>query len=240
MAGRLAQLQETVQKTERLRLLGQVGSGLAHQLRNGITGARLAVQLHARECAGPADPEALQVALRQLSLLDANVKRFLDLGRTEAAPGKPCSLTALLDEVVTLLRPQCAHSHVELCWQAPKDEVVIQADAGRLQQLFHNLLQNAIEAAGPGGRVAVELRRVRQDAPAGDCCVIEVADSGPGPPARIATRLFEPFVTSKREGVGLGLAVARQAAQAHGGRLDWRRENNETVFRIELPLDRAV
>jgi signal transduction histidine kinase len=237
MAGRLAQLQETVQKTERLRLLGQVGGGLAHQLRNGITGARLAVQLHARECTGPADREALQVALRQLSLLETTVRCFLDLGRAEVSQREPCLLTALLDEVVTLLRPQCQHTHVELRWQTPKDEFVVQADAGRLQQLFHNILYNAIEAAGPGGWVAIDLRRVRRTAPAADGCVIEVADSGPGPSPEVAARLFEPFVTSKPEGVGLGLAVARQVAQAHGGRLDWRREKDRTVFRIELPLD---
>src|SRR5262249_36559930 len=67
MAQQLARLQEAVQKNERLRLLGQVGGGLAHQLRNGLTGVRLAVQLHARECGD--DAEALDVALRQLALL---------------------------------------------------------------------------------------------------------------------------------------------------------------------------
>src|SRR5439155_9042539 len=66
MAQRIAQMQDTLRKTEQVGLLGQVSGGLAHQLRNGVTGARLAVQLHARECTGPADAEPLQVALRQL------------------------------------------------------------------------------------------------------------------------------------------------------------------------------
>src|SRR5439155_6716105 len=78
MAQRLARLQETVQRTERLRLLGQVSGGLAHQLRNGLTGARLALQLYARECQGRNDTAALHVALRQLTLLETNLKRFLD------------------------------------------------------------------------------------------------------------------------------------------------------------------
>jgi nitrogen-specific signal transduction histidine kinase len=67
--------------------------------------------------------------------------------------------------------------------------------------------------------------------------IIEVTDSGPGPPAEVAGRLFEPFVTGKPEGVGLGLAVARQVAEAHGGRITWQRESDRTCFRIELPLE---
>ena len=67
-------------------------------------------------------------------------------------------------------------------------------------------------------------------------CVVEVSDSGPGPPGDIAAKLFQPFVTGKPEGVGLGLTVAMQVAEAHGGRVDWRREADRTCFRIELPL----
>ena len=81
MAQRLAQFQETARRTERLRLLGQVSGGLAHQLRNGLAGARLAVQLFLRECAGKVDASALDVALRQMTLLETHLKRFLDLGR---------------------------------------------------------------------------------------------------------------------------------------------------------------
>ena len=93
MAQRLARLQETVQKTERLRLLGQVSGGLAHQLRNGVTGTRLAVQLHARECpAGDkGDRDALDVALRQLTLVEANLKRFLRPGENR----RPAARTLL-------------------------------------------------------------------------------------------------------------------------------------------------
>jgi signal transduction histidine kinase len=230
MAQRLAQLQETVQKSERLRLLGQVSGGLAHQLRNGVTGARLAVQLHARECDGRADPEALAVALRQLALVESHLKRFLDLGRTAGPHREPCSLTALLEEAVALLRPQCRHAHTDLRWRPPGAALNLPGDAGQLGHLFLNVLGNAVEAAGPGGWV-----EVRADADGGRA-VVEVADSGPGPPAEVAERLFEPFVTGKRDGVGLGLAVARQAAEAHGGSISWRREDGRTCFRIELPL----
>jgi len=234
MAQKLAQFQETSRRTERLRLLGQVSGGLAHQLRNGLTGARLGVQLFARENAGQVDASALDVALRQLTLLETNLKRFLDLGRQGPTRREPCSLTALVGEAVELLRPQCRHAGIELRWSPPAADAVVRGDAGQLGQLILNVLGNAVEAAGPGGDVAAALTADAKG------CVLEVSDSGPGPAAGVAERLFEPFVTGKPEGVGLGLAVARQVAEAHGGRISWRRESGRTVFRVEFPHASAV
>ncbi len=229
MAQRLAKFQETVEQTERLRLLGQVSGGLAHQLRNGLTGARLAVQLFLREASGAVDASALEVALRQLTLLETHVKRFLDLGRTGPLRHERCDLAALVSEAVDLLRPQCRHAGIELRWQAPPPAHPLLGDPGQLGQLLVNLLGNAIDAAGPGGQVEV---RLSED---DSRIVLEVLDSGPGPAAEVADRLFEPFVTSKPEGVGLGLAVARQVAVGHGGQIDWQRHDGRTCFRVEFP-----
>jgi signal transduction histidine kinase len=241
MAHQLAQFQETVQKGERLRLLGQLGAGLAHQLRNTVTGARLAVQLHARTCNGTADAEALDVALRQLALLEASVKRFLDLGGSPGLRREPCSLNALVSEAVALLRPQCRHAHIDLRWQPPAADSRMVGDAGQLSQVFLNVIGNAIEAAGPGGWVEVRSQeaqdRRQPDGTATALCLLDVMDSGPGPPPDLADRVFEPFVSGKKDGVGLGLAVARQVVEAHGGRMGWRRESDRTCFSIELPLE---
>jgi signal transduction histidine kinase len=233
MAQRLARFQKTVQSTERLRLLGQVSGGLAHQLRNGLTGARLAVQLYLREARRAEDVSALEVALRQLSLLETHVKRFLDLGRAGPSRSEPCSLTALVNEAAELLRPQCRHAGTELTWQPPPEPLTVMGDRGQLGQLIVNLLGNAVEAAGPGG--GVEVRAGSQNGE----LFFEVLDTGPGPPEEVAARLFEPFVTSKPEGVGLGLAVARQVAEGHGGRIDWERRDNRTCFHVELPAARV-
>jgi signal transduction histidine kinase len=235
MAQKLAQFQEKVRRTERLRLLDQVSGGLAHQLRNGLTGARLAVQLYLQENSRQSDVEALQVALRQLTLLETNLKRFLDLGRHDSLQRKPCSLTALVSDAVALVGPQCRHAGIELRWAPPAAANTFHGDAGQFGQVILNLLGNAIDAAGPGGSIEVRC------APDGDGdgngsgpLWLEVWDSGPGPPGEIADRLFEPFVTGKREGVGLGLAVTRQVVEAHGGRITWRRQDGRTCFRTEL------
>jgi signal transduction histidine kinase len=237
MAQRLAQFQETTQRSERLRLLGQVGGGLAHQLRNGLAGIRLAIQLFVRECSEQTDTSALDVALRQLKLLETNLKRFLDLGRDGKGSLEPCSLPALVQEAIELLRPQCQHANIELRWNGSPGEFKLLGDAGRLGQMILNVLGNAVEAAGPGGVVEATLREETRLSSPASVVVLEVRDSGPGPKPEVADRLFEPFVTSKPEGVGLGLAVARQVAEAHGGSIVWNRENGWTSFRIEIPLN---
>jgi len=233
MAEQLARLQETMEKSERLRLLGQVSGGLAHQLRNGVAGARLALQLHARELNGHADVETINVALRQLNLVEANLQRFLHLGKAEPSLQAPCSLASLVEEAVALLRPKARHANIELTWEKPLEPFSISANSGQLAQLFLNLISNALEAAGPDGQVRVQLQ---EKADMSGWSRLEVIDSGPGPPESIAERLFEPFVTGKPEGVGLGLALARQVTEAHGGRIGWNRIEQETRFFVELPF----
>ena len=223
-------LERALQDGERLRLLGQVAGGLAHQLRNGVAGAKLALQLHSRACM-ESDGDSLDVARRQLSRVENDLARFLELGRADAAR-RPCHIVEIVDEAAKLLRPQCRHSDVQLCWEPPAFDPVVVGDPGRLAHIVVNLLTNAVEAAGRGGHVEVVVDQPREGS-----CVIEVLDSGPGISPHVARRLSQPFVTGKSNGVGLGLFVARQAAEAHGGRLEWRQERGLTCFRVELPCE---
>jgi signal transduction histidine kinase len=231
MADRLARLQQAVQTTERLRLTGQLASGLAHQLRNGATGAKLAVQVYLADHPN-GDTEALAVTLRQLTLMEANLRRFIDLGRPGAGKRESVSLSALLTDVIELHRPRCKHAGIELHWEPPTADVRLDGNPGQLGDLFANLVGNAIDAVGSGGEVAVTVETLRERV------AVEVSDSGAGPPPEVATRLFEPFVTGKPEGIGLGLAVARHAAEAHGGTVCWRRDGGRTIFRVEFPTGR--
>jgi signal transduction histidine kinase len=233
MARRLSAFQGDLQHTERLRLLGQFSGGLAHQLRNAASGAKLAVELFLSENATP-DPEPLRVALRQLARIEKNLRQFLDLGKPATGMRKPCDLVQLIDQSVALLKPQCQHAGTMLEWNPPSEPRIVLGDATQLSHLFANVIGNAVEAAGPGGTVEVRFLdgETRVD---GRMMVIEIVDTGPGPPPTIALRLFEPFVTGKEQGIGLGLAVAKQAIDAQGGRIQWERRNGRTVFRIELP-----
>jgi signal transduction histidine kinase len=140
----------------------------------------------------------------------------------------------LLDDVVLLVHPSCQHAKVTLHHQQAKDPLELLTDASGVRAAVLNLTLNAIDAAGHGGKVSLEaLSRV-------DEVSIEVADTGPGPPAELAEALCEAFVTGKPEGVGLGLALAKQVADEHGGRLSWTRAEGETRFSLALPKANGI
>lgn len=233
MARRLAAFQDELQRSERLQLLGQFSGGLAHQLRNAAAGAKLAVELFLAENPN-ADPEPLRVALRQLARIESNLKQFLALGKPPTGERVPCHLVKLIDQAVSLLKPQCQHAGTAVIWEPSTKMDVMLGDPAALSHLFGNVIGNAVEAAGPGG--SVEIRNSTLEIQNGEKKQrIEVIDTGPGPPMEIADKLFDPFVTGKEQGIGLGLAVAKQAAETHGGTIAWHRADGKTVFVIELP-----
>lgn len=231
MCVRLRESQDTLRRNERTRLLAQFAAGLAHQLRNSLTGARLSVQLHARRCGTAGTDGSLDVALRQLAMTEEQVKGLLSLGRVEQRPREVADLRELCDGVADLVGPACEHSRVafELRGQDSPNSATV--DVSGVRSAILNLTLNAIDAARPGGHVSLGL----VEAP--ESLIIEVVDDGPGPPERLAESLGETFVTGKPEGVGLGLALARQVAAEHGGRLEWSRADGLTTFRLMFPRE---
>lgn len=236
MTDKLSQYESEVRRNERLWTLGQLGAGIAHQLRNSATGARMDIELHQRTC--PArDEEAppLQVALRELRLMESYLQRFLSLGRAQPAAQHAVLLSDLVEDALEMVRPACAHNRVALEFQRPDEPLSVWGEAQALRELLVNLMLNALEAAARGAgdspRVLVELRRRNAE-----LVTLVVRDSGPGPSAETADRLFEPFVSEKPEGTGLGLFVSRQIAEAHRGSIRWNREDGMTCFEIEFPL----
>jgi signal transduction histidine kinase len=171
------------------------------------------------------------VALRQLTLTEEQLKGLLALGRCERPPSGPCDVGRLLDEVALLVGPACEHARVALRTNPHEAAMTVTADADGLRAAVLNLTLNAVEAAGPGGHVEL-------DASASNGSVyVEVADDGPGPPPELAETLFDPFVTAKPSGVGLGLALAKSVSLDHGGELSWDRDVDRkmTRFRLRLP-----
>jgi signal transduction histidine kinase len=230
LSGALAELRTNLVAGERQRLLGQLAAGFAHELRNAVTGARLAIDLHRRRCAAPpAADESLAVATRQLDVLEEEVRGLLALGRPGEAAAGPVDVAALVAEVKDLAGPRSEHAGVrlEVEMPAPLPEYTGRREALRAALL--NLVLNAIDAVDRDGRVRIVATA------SGGGLELAVEDDGAGPPAEIRESLAEPFVTGKQEGIGLGLAVARAVAEEHGGRLSWSRRDGLTRFLIALP-----
>lgn len=240
MAAMLTEYEAEVRRTERMRTLAMLGGGIAHQLRNLATGCNLALDLHSDECSTGDDCESLHIAKRQLRLMEEYLQRFLQPGNpSRESSAELIALPQLIEDLLPLVRPTANHAGIELTWvdKLESGENSVSGNAQLLSMLVINLLSNAIEAASKSsvqshaaGRVIVELSRQPSKAFA-----LTVSDSGPGPSAEIRDQIFEPFVTGSPDGVGLGLAVARDVVVRHGGTIQWKRAGGMTQFRVELP-----
>lgn len=235
----LAEYEKQVRQSEQMRTLTVLGASIAHQLRNAVTGCRMALDLHAAECPAREGDECLEVAGRQLRLMESQLQRFLRIGkRPTKMESRAVEVGELVAELLPLVRPAAQHAGVTLDCRIAAERITIEGDEEALSQVVLNLLLNAIEAAqqnaiGKATRGSVNIDILVSDENSVAICI---QDSGAGPAERVAEAIFEPFVTSKAEGAGLGLAVAREIVAAHGGTIDWVRENGMTRFRVELPL----
>jgi signal transduction histidine kinase len=232
MSGELESLRARLVAGERQRLLGQLAAGFAHELRNAITGARLAIDLHRRRCpgveSGHRPDDSLAVACRQLDIVEEEVRGLLALGKPPTTEPAAVDVDALVAEVRDLVAPRCVHIGVELT-AGPDCAASLMGRREALRAALVNLALNAIDATGAGGHVSIAAEV------GGGRITLAVEDDGPGPPTELGTALAEPFVTGKQEGVGLGLSVARAVAEQHGGTLAWRRADGRTRFTIALP-----
>lgn len=238
MTTMLARYEEEVRRSERLRTVGQLGGGIAHQIRNAVTGCRMALDLHRRDCVVSSigsqpvreDDDTLDVATRQLELIERYLQRFLTLGRTHQAKREEVDLVALLNGVLPLVKPAAEHAGVSLSLDVPPLPVQLKSDPHAIEQALVNLMLNAIEAVANSDSRHVVIRLT-----AAEQALIDVIDSGHGVSPSIHDKLFEPFVTTKPDGVGLGLATARDLVRALGGEIELIDAAGKTCFRVRLP-----
>jgi len=232
MAEGLQTLTVSIRESERSQLISQVVAGLAHQVRNALTGIRMAIQVHQRRCANKAD-SSLEVALAQVSLTEQQIRGLLGLTRGEHRSIVAGPAAVLLDEIAAMIGPVCEHRRIEFTYAADCDPSMLVADADAFRSAVLNLCMNGVEAAGRPG--VLSLTAQQTDA----ALEVAVADNGPGVPELVRESLFTPFVTTKPEGVGLGLALARSAAEDLGGAVELSRRGGLTVFTfrcaVQLP-----
>ncbi|QDT40248.1 Sensor protein ZraS [Gimesia alba] len=242
MAELLGDYEDEVKRSERLKTLGQLRGAIAHQLRNAVTGCRIALDLHLRKCPVEQQDETLQVANRQLCMIEQYLQSFLENKGGHFSSFEQVNMSEMVSKVISLVTPTARHFGIEIKDTSVAEEIMIQGDAESLEQLISNLLLNAIEAAVPvepeegsestdRGQISI---RLFQSSP--ESVTLEVQDTGPGPEPSIVNKMFEPLVTAKKDGTGLGLFVAREIVQNHAGEIRWERRDQTTCFIVELPL----
>ena len=223
MATQLQQMWNTLHQREGERLLHQVAAGLAHNLRNSLTGARMAIELHATDC--HRDDEGLKIALHEIEQTENYVKRLLDVAAGRQGTNKPAKVIDCIQDVQASLNATANHMGVPLNWRiAPTCDGLTVQDGPSLVAAMTNLVFNAIQC---GREVSISASSI-----APHRVTIDVTDDGPGPAPELKDTIFEPFVTTKPEGLGLGLPLVRRAAQRLGGDVTWARHDSLTTFTL--------
>jgi signal transduction histidine kinase len=171
--------------------------------------------------------QAAELVAGEMKRLAGLVEEFLQFARPQPLRLARSDLRATAAEVVALLGPQAAESGVSL-QLAAGEPLIVDADPEKIKQVLLNLVRNAVEATGTGGRIEL---RVARDA---DAARVDVEDDGPGLPSPEAP-IFEPFYTTKAQGTGLGLSIAHRIVADHGGRIAVDSRPGRTVFSVSLP-----
>ncbi len=237
MARQLDQLWQQVNREQGERLLHQIASGMAHQLRNSLTGARMAIELHASDCSSSND-DGIRVAIHQLEVSEDYVRRLLMVASGRQDEEHPMPLEVCWEDVRTSLSPIARHLNIDITWRKRNETEDLELQDGpSWVAAITNLVQNSMQVAG---QVQVELSVLTSTLNhSGEMVRVRVEDNGPGIDVSIASQIFEPFVTSKPEGLGLGLPVVRRAAQGLGGDVRWYREHDRTVFELDVSVRRS-
>ncbi len=222
MGNQLRQMWNQLSRSQGEKLLHQIAGGLAHQLRNSLTGARMAIELHAGHC-DTQDDETLGIALAQLEQTEDHVRRLLLVAAGKQDQDRAANVLQCIDDIRASLDTAAKHLHVSLAWHVDEDLVNRSVtDGPSLAAAVSNLVLNALQA-GNNVSVTATVHGARQ-------LQVCVEDDGPGPPDDVADELFDPFVTSKPEGLGLGLPLVARSAERLGGTVKWSREAARTRF----------
>jgi two-component system sensor histidine kinase HydH len=229
----LNEAEAAVRRSDRLAALGQLSAGLAHELRNPLGTIRASAEMLSRSV--PADNEvAREVAGFIASEVDRSnslVTRFLDFARPMQLKLAPADLGEVLDRAVALVERDAPQHRVTVYKNYSPDLAPFPFDAELMERVFYNLLLNAAQASDEGGAITLKTRRLD------DTAEVAVIDRGPGIDPKIREQIFNPFFTTKSNGVGLGLAIVSKIVDEHGGRMAVESEPSKgSIFRVFLPV----
>ena len=221
-----------VAQSEKLAALGQLAAAIAHEVRNPLAVVRSAAQgLGETLPASDADGHrAASFIVAEVDRLGSVVSSLLAFARPLQLQTRPTDIGDVVARAVTLAGAELEAKHVRLAREQAAALPVVHADGDLVCQVLVGLLSNAVEATPPGGEITVRAHA------ANDGIELAVADRGAGIAPELRSRVFEPFFTTRPNGTGLGLAVARQIVEAHGGRIDvGDHPGGGACFTIRLP-----
>jgi two-component system, LuxR family, sensor kinase FixL len=239
----LAALHGRLLNVSRMATIGEMAAGVAHELNQPLTAIANYAHACERLLSRPgADPEELREALRQITGQTTRaadiIRRLRALARNRQVEHLPVDVNALVEELQELMRTDASLHGVELSLDLASGLPMVAADPGQLQQVVLNFLRNSLEALAAQSsahpKVAISTSLVD-----GHGVELVVCDNGPGLPAEMTRRVFDPFFSTKENGTGLGLAISSTIARAHGGSVGYRANKpGGACFYIVIPTRR--
>jgi two-component system, NtrC family, nitrogen regulation sensor histidine kinase GlnL len=238
---RVRELEERLQRSDRLAALGVLAAGVAHEVRNPLVGVRAAAQLMERE---PGFPPGLQeftgIIIREVDRLNRLVDGLLAFAGRRPLRLRPCNVNEIVDEALRLEESALRSGGVGVARKYDPEVPAVAGDPDRLLQVFLNLIRNGAESmAGRDGDLTVRSRFERLAPQCGGraAAVVEIGDRGPGIPIEIQEQLFDPFFTTKDGGTGLGLPISLRIVEEHGGAIEVQSQMGQgSTFCVLLPI----
>ena len=235
---RLAEARAQAARSARLAAVGQLSASVAHELRNPLSGIKMNAQVLADELAkAGASDSGLDRIIREADRMNAYLEELLDLASNDVRPDPPYDikllprvrLEAVGDSVLGLVERRCQHGRITVHRQWDSAAAWVHANETQIRQVILNLVLNAMDAMPAGGQLTLAT-----SAGEGNTVRFSVSDTGKGVQAPDARDVFEPFVTTKSDGVGLGLYICRRNIERHRGRIGYDSSERGTTFWFEL------
>jgi signal transduction histidine kinase len=231
----LKQAQAEARRAERLAALGQLSAGLAHEIRNPLGVIKGSAEILNQKL-GASEPLAQELAgyiYTEVNRLGALVSRFLEFARPERLDLHAEDLPMVMEKSIRAVEQQGASARVQVHRDYAPGMPQVRIDSELCEHAFTNLLLNACEAMGEaGGELKINIHPEHE----GSQVTVDIEDSGPGVPMEMKEQIFNPFVTTKKTGVGLGLAIVSKIVDAHGGTVNLTSKTGQgACFRITLP-----
>ena len=227
-------LETEMERRERLSALGNMAAAVAHEIRNPLNAVSMGLQRLRAEFQPPETEEyraLLDVVQGEVRRLNSIVEDFLSLARPLTLRPEPIPVQALIDEVLLLVEGEARAAGITTERAIADALPPVEVDRDRITQVLLNVMLNAIQAMPGGGTLTVGASASR------GALQLDVSDTGRGIAPDVLPRLFEPYVTTRAKGLGLGLAIARRIVEAHGGSIEAEnRPEGGSRFRVSLPL----
>src|SRR5579871_2799533 len=223
-------------RAEHLATLGELATGLAHKIRNPLAGIAGVIEIIGRDLPASSPARAVVKDVRQeIARINHIVTDLLQTARPHPPKVRKSDLNTTVEHAVMLGRQQALSKSVEITLTKDPSLPEVEHDSDQVHQVMLNLLLNALQAIDNDGKVSVTVR------PLGAMAAVEVSDNGRGIPPEALPNIFRPFFTTKGEGTGLGLSLARRVVEDHQGRIDVVSTVGEgTTFTVVLPLQRSA